>query len=163
MWRAPGRKRSSRSRACPGPARCPTHRPPRSTARRPPAGPAGAWPTASNTTRTAVKQPLLGRSAVADTTAAWAASYRDLALAGSLGGGHRPVVLHPERFVEYLTATYGHDRLPGGAPGRVRVAGPPGVSGPAPGEPPLPCRSWSPQIVTSSPGRPLMPTAAWLR
>jgi hypothetical protein len=25
------------------------------------------------------------------------------------------VVLHLERFVEYLTATYGHDRLPGGA------------------------------------------------
>lgn len=25
-------------------------------------------------------------------------------------------MLHLERFVEYLTATYGHDRLPGGAP-----------------------------------------------
>src|SRR6266851_581421 len=34
MWRAPGRKRSSRSRACPGPARCPTRRPPRPVARR---------------------------------------------------------------------------------------------------------------------------------
>jgi hypothetical protein len=32
-------------------------------------------------------------------------------------------VLHLERFVEYLTATYSHDRLPGGAPGRVRLAG----------------------------------------
>ena len=53
--------------------------------------------------------------------------YRDLAPAGV-----RPeevtarVVLHLERFVEYLTATYGHDRLPGGAPGHVRLAGPPG-------------------------------------
>ena len=35
-------------------------------------------------------------------------------------------VLHLERFIEYLTATYGHDRLPGGAPGRVRLAGPSG-------------------------------------
>jgi hypothetical protein len=28
-------------------------------------------------------------------------------------------VLHLERFVEYLTATYGHDRLLGGAPREV--------------------------------------------
>ena len=34
------------------------------------------------------------------------------------------VVLHLERYAEYLTATYGHERLPGGAPGRVRLAGP---------------------------------------
>ena len=36
------------------------------------------------------------------------------------------VVLHLDRFVEYLTGAYGHDRLLGGAPGRVRLAGPPG-------------------------------------
>src|SRR5215831_14407168 len=82
MCRAPDRKRSSRSRACPSPTRCPTRRPPRSTARRPPAGPTGARPTARNTIRAAAKQPLLGRSAVADTTSSRTASYRDLALAG---------------------------------------------------------------------------------
>jgi hypothetical protein len=32
-------------------------------------------------------------------------------------------VFHLERYAEYLTAAYGHDRLPGGAPGRVRLAG----------------------------------------
>ncbi len=36
-----GRQRSSRSRACPSPARRPARRPPRSTARRPPTGPVG--------------------------------------------------------------------------------------------------------------------------
>jgi hypothetical protein len=43
-------------------------------------------------------------------------------LPGDLGlAGVRPeevtarVVLHLERYAEYLTATYGHDRLPGGA------------------------------------------------
>ena len=36
-------------------------------------------------------------------------------------------MLHLERFVEYLTAAYGHDRLSPVAPwGRVRLAGPPG-------------------------------------
>ena len=40
-------------------------------------------------------------------------------------------MLHLERFVEYLTATYGHDRLPGGAPPDVfgwrdHLAGGPG-------------------------------------
>ena len=42
----------------------------------------GVWPTAGSTTRAAVRQPLPGRSAVAGTTPAWAASYRGLALAG---------------------------------------------------------------------------------
>jgi C-terminal, D2-small domain, of ClpB protein len=50
--------------------------PPRSTPRRPPAGPTGTWPPASNTTRAGAKQPRPGRSAVTDTTSAWAASYR---------------------------------------------------------------------------------------
>ena len=93
---------------------------------RPPSGPTGVWPTASSTTRAAVKQPLLGCSAVADTTSSWARQLPgDLALAGVRSGEVTArVVLHLERFVEYLTATYGHDRLPGGAPGRVRLAGP---------------------------------------
>ena len=125
MWRAPGRKRNSRSRACPSPARCPTRHPPRSTAGPPPAGPTGTWPTASNTTRAAVKQPLLGCSAVTDTTSAWAASYRGTwPWRVRLEEVTARVVLHLERFVEYLTATYGHDRLSGGAPGRVRLARP---------------------------------------
>src|SRR5216683_5391071 len=112
MWRAPDHRRSSRSRGCPSPARCPTRRPPRLRARpgRPPAALTGAWPTAGSTTRAAVKQPLPGRSAVADTTSASAASCRDLALAGV-----RPqevtarAVLH--RFVGHLTGAGGHDRL----------------------------------------------------
>ena len=75
--------------------------------------------------RAAVKQPLLRRFAAADTTSAWAGSYRARALALALAGV-RPevtarVVLHLERFAEYLTATYGHDRLSGGAPGGVRL------------------------------------------
>ena len=51
-------------------------------------------------------QPLPGRSAVADATSARAASYRDLALAGVRSGEVTArVVLHLERFVEYLTCT----------------------------------------------------------
>ena len=46
------------------------------------------------------------------------ASYRDLAVAGvRLQEVTTRAVLHLERFVEYLTATDGHDRLPGGARG----------------------------------------------
>src|SRR6266566_9418385 len=120
MRRAPDRTRSSRSRACPSPARCPTRHPPRSRtrARRPPAGPAGTWPTASNTTRAAVKQPSRGVLRSLTRLRRGPPATGDLALAGV-----RPeevtarVVLHLERFVGYLTATYGHDRLPGGAPG----------------------------------------------
>src|SRR6266567_3685353 len=112
MWRAPGRKRSSRSRACPGPARCPTRRPPRPAARRPP-----ARPTAPDQRRVAppgqrLSSPSWGVVRSLTRLRRGAASYRDRPWWGfARSEVTAGVVLHLERCVEYLTATYGHDRL----------------------------------------------------
>src|SRR6266851_2355313 len=125
MWRAPDQKRSSRSRGCPSPARCPTRRPPRSRARprRPPAVLMGAWPTAGSTPRRQ-RSGSRPRGVLRSLTrlrrgppATGARPWR---------GGHPRAVLHPERFVEYLTAACGHDRLLGGAPATCPAGGPPG-------------------------------------
>jgi len=49
---------------------------------------------------------------VPDSVTSWAARYRDLALVGVRSEEvSAQIMLHLGRFAEYLSATYGHDRL----------------------------------------------------